>query len=156
MFCTLRLARSPLRGNNMFDGEISGAVPGPTQRRRYDRLAIGLSVACLVHCIALPVALLLAPTLGPVMLGTESPVHWVLLGLALPVSVYALWHGYRAHRQVVGLWLGALGLVIMLVAVSHVFDRSLETVLTVIGVTLLLVAHLLNLRNESAHRTSAR
>jgi hypothetical protein len=136
----------------MFDGEISGAVPGATQRRRYDRVAIGLSVACLVHCIALPVALLLAPTFGPVMLGTESPIHWVLLGLALPVSVYALWHGYRAHGQALGLWLGALGLLIMLVAVSHLFDRSLETVLTVIGVSLLLVAHLLNLRNESGHR----
>jgi hypothetical protein len=139
----------------MLDGESSGAVPGPTQRRRYDRVAIGLSIACLVHCLALPVALLLAPTLGPLMLGTESPVHWLLLGLALPVSVYALWHGYRAHGQLLGLWLGALGLLIMLVAVSHIFDRSRETVLTVIGVSLLLVAHLSNLRNESAHRASA-
>lgn len=140
----------------MLNGEISGVVAGANQRRRYDRVAIGLSVACLVHCLALPIALLLAPTLGPLMLGTESPVHWLLLGLALPVSVYALWHGYRAHGQVLGLWLGALGLVIMLVAVSHIFDRSLETGLTVIGVSLLLVAHLLNLRNESVHRSSTR
>jgi hypothetical protein len=139
----------------MFEGEISRGAPAPAQRRRYDRVAIGLSVACLLHCLALPLALLLVPTLGPVMLGTESPVHWLLLGLALPISAYALWHGYRAHGQVRGLVLGALGLAIMLIAVSHIFDRSLETVLTVVGVSVLLAAHLLNLRHDPLHRADA-
>lgn len=114
---------------------------------RFDKAAIALSAVCLLHCLALPVALLLAPTLGPVVLGTESPVHWLLLALATPVSAYALWHGYSAHGRRLAPVLGAVGIVIMFIAVSHVVDRTLETLLTVTGVTVLLVAHAMNLRH---------
>ena len=113
---------------------------------RLDKLAIGLSILCLVHCLALPIALLVAPTLGAVVLGTESPVHWVLLALALPLSCYALWHGFRHHGHRNPLVLGVAGLAMMLFGVSHVTSRALEVPLTVIGVLLLLVAHALNLR----------
>jgi len=116
---------------------------------RFDKLAIGLSLLCLVHCLALPVALLVAPALGAVVLGTESPVHWVLLGMALPLSGYALWHGYRHHGYRIPLLLGTVGLAIMLLAVTHVTAARLETPLTVIGVLALLTAHLLNLRHNA-------
>ncbi|MFM8354784.1 MAG: MerC domain-containing protein [Gammaproteobacteria bacterium] len=117
---------------------------------RFDKAAITLSAVCLLHCLALPVALLLAPTLGPAVLGTESPVHWLLLALATPVSAYALWHGYSEHGRRMAPLLGAIGIVIMFTAVSHVFDRALETLLTVAGVTVLLVAHAMNLRHGHA------
>jgi hypothetical protein len=131
-------------GNDVMDGEHSG-----DEGVRLDKLAIGLSVLCLVHCLALPMALLLAPALGTVVLGTESPVHWVLLGLALPVSGYALWHGYRHHGQRNALLVGAVGLSIMLIAVSHLISSRLETLLTVVGVALLLIAHVLNIRHTA-------
>jgi len=114
-----------------------------------DKLAIGLSVLCLLHCLALPVAMLVAPTLGSLVLGTESPVHWVLLGVALPVSGYALWHGYRHHGHRDTLLLGAAGLAIMLLAVTHVTSARLETPLTVVGVIALLVAHVMNVRHTA-------
>jgi hypothetical protein len=119
---------------------------------RLDKLAVGLSVLCLVHCLALPVALLLMPGLGSLVVGTESPFHWVLLGLALPVSGYALWHGYRHHGRRLVLVLGMLGLALMFVAVSHVVSARLETSLTVVGVLMLLCAHLSNIRQM--HRCS--
>jgi FtsH-binding integral membrane protein len=125
-----------------------GSAPGDDDVR-LDKLAIGLSVLCLVHCLALPVALLLAPTIGAVVLGTESPVHWVLLGIALPVSGYALWHGYRHHGHRNALLLGATGLAIMLLAVTHVASPRFETPLTVVGVLALLGAHLLNIRQTA-------
>lgn len=114
-----------------------------------DRFAIGLSVLCLVHCLALPVLVLVAPALEAAVLGTESPVHWVLLALALPVSCYALWHGFRHHGHRSVLVLGVVGLALMLFAVSHVVDRALEMPLTVVGVVLLLVAHVRNLRHTT-------
>jgi hypothetical protein len=131
-------------GNDVVDVEHSG-----DEDVRLDKLAIGLSVLCLVHCLALPVALLLAPALGSVVLGTESPVHWLLLGLALPVSGYALWHGYRHHGRRTALLLGGVGLTSMLVAVSHLISPRLETLLTVVGVALLLIAHVLNIRQNA-------
>lgn len=125
----------------MANGDLTG-----DDDTRLDRLAIGLSALCLVHCLALPVALLFAPALEAVVLGTESPFHWVLLGLALPVSGYALWHGYRHHGYRNPLLLGLAGLFIMLLAVAHVLSERLETPLTVVGVLALLAAHLGNIR----------
>lgn len=113
---------------------------------RLDKVAIGLSVVCLVHCLALPVLVLAAPAVGALVLGTESPVHWLLLGLALPVSGYALWHGFRHHHQRLALLLGCCGLALMFVAVAHLTAATLELPLTVAGVLVLLAAHLLNLR----------
>jgi hypothetical protein len=111
-----------------------------------DKVAIGLSVLCLVHCLALPMAVLLAPALEAALLGSESHVHWILLGLALPTSCYALWHGYRHHGRRAVPVMGFTGLAIMLLGVSHVTDRSLEAPITVVGVLVLLVAHVINLR----------
>jgi hypothetical protein len=119
-----------------------------------DKLAIGLSLLCLVHCLALPIVVLAAPALEAAVLGTESPVHWVLLALALPVSCYALWHGFRHHGHRNVLVFGAAGLALMLFGVSHLSDRALEMPLTVIGVLLLLVAHVINLR-QTTHCTHA-
>ena len=116
---------------------------------RIDKLAIALSALCLAHCLAVPVAILAAPALGALVLGTESPVHWVLLGVALPISGYALWRGYRHHGQVNSLLLGGLGLMLMFVAVSHLLSAALEVPLTVVGVVALLAAHVLNLRHAS-------
>ena len=126
----------------MANGDLTG-----DDDTRLDRLAIGLSALCLVHCLALPVALLFVPALEAVVLGTESPFHWVLLGLALPVSGYALWHGYRHHGYRNPLLLGAAGLLVMLLAVAHVLSERLETPLTVVGVLALLAAHLGNIRH---------
>jgi hypothetical protein len=48
-----------------------------------------------------------------------------------------------------------LGLLLMLVAVSHVFGRELEVVLTVVGVTAVMFAHLRNLAGHQALHTKA-
>lgn len=135
------------------DSRVSDREPSETDDVRLDRMAIGLSLVCLVHCLALPVIVLIAPALGSVVVGTESPVHWVLLCLALPVSGYALWHGYRHHHDRGALLLGGAGLALMLTAVSHLIAPSLETPLTVVGVLALLAAHLRNIRelNRCAH-----
>jgi hypothetical protein len=122
--------------------------PHDDAETRLDKVAITISVVCLAHCLALPVAIVAAPALGSVVLGTESPVHWVLLALALPVSARALWLGYRHHQQWHTLALGALGLGFMGAGVTHVISAELEMPLTVAGVLGLLAAHVLNLRHS--------
>jgi uncharacterized membrane protein HdeD (DUF308 family) len=92
------------------------------------------------------VALLLVPAVGVLFATTETEVHWVLLGVALPISVFALHRGFRRHRRWSGVVLGAVGLVLMSVAVTHLFGAELETLITSMGVLLLLVGHALNLR----------
>ena len=115
-----------------------------------DRAAMWLSGLCLVHCLALPLAVLLTPTLSQWLEATETTTHWILFGIAIPISVIALVQGYRRLRSVKTLLLGGIGLLLMLVAVCHVFGREMEVLLTVIGVTAVLFAHLRNLLGHQA------
>ena len=112
----------------------------------FDRAAIWLSGICLVHCLAIPFAVLALPVIGDHLLGSETMVHWLLLAPAVPVSIVSLWVGYRRHACRAGLLIGSAGLSLMFIGVSHLIDLSYEIPLTVLGVSLLTVAHVLNMR----------
>lgn len=138
--------------HNHGDQPHSGDEPlfvSSDERTRLDRVAIGLSLVCLLHCLALPGLFLVLPTLGEIVVGTESPFHWVLLGIALPLSGFALWRGFRRHGHRNVLLLGSSGLVVMFLAVAHLGGERLETPLTVIGVVVLLAAHVVNVRETA-------
>ncbi len=111
-----------------------------------DRFAITLSGLCLLHCLLIPVVLAMAPAFSSLVLGTETTVHWVFLGMAVPTSVWALWRGYGRCQHLRALVLGIAGLLVMFLGVSHLFDPRLEVPLTLVGVTMVVVAHVLNLR----------
>ncbi|AWW74491.1 hypothetical protein CD351_08640 [Erythrobacter sp. KY5] len=51
----------------------------------YDRAAAALSLACIVHCVALPIIAVTLPFVAG-MAETEW-VHWLLTGLAIAASV---------------------------------------------------------------------
>ncbi len=107
-------------------------------------MAIFLSSLCLLHCLAIPFALLLGPVLSPWLTSTETQVHWGLLALAAPISVFALGNGFRRHRSHLTLWLGLVGLGFMLLAVTHLLGEQWEIALTVVGVIMVLIAHIRN------------
>lgn len=115
---------------------------------RMDGFAIALSGLCLVHCLIIPVAIVLVPALSSVVLGTETTVHWVFLTLAVPTSCWALLRGFRRRRKGGALTAGLVGLLVMFLGVSHLFDPGLEVPLTLVGVTLVIAAHGLNLRRR--------
>lgn len=116
-----------------------------------DRVAVFLSSLCLVHCLAIPFAILLGPLLDSWLSTSETEVHWFLLFLAIPISALALWRGYRRHNSKITLSMGCIGLTFMFIAVMHWFGEQWEVALTVIGVTLLLVAHIRNMRGGHQH-----
>ena len=113
-----------------------------------DATGISLSALCVLHCLAFPAAAVAAPMLAPEvseLFGVGHDWHLVLLVLAAPVSLLALGWSVRTTR---GGWpvllVGLLGLGLMAVGASHVFDRTIETVLTLSGVTVLAGAHFAN------------
>lgn len=116
-----------------------------------DRAAVVLSGVCLVHCMAVPVAMLALPALGALLLQSETLVHWILLGIAVPISALALWVGYSRFGNLRSVWLGAAGLMVMFLGVSHLLGRGLEVALTLIGVVLVAGAHWLNIRRATGH-----
>jgi hypothetical protein len=118
-----------------------------------DGAAAALSSLCLLHCLLLPLGLALAPALNGLVDGLlHGPVwvHWALLLLAAPVSVYALWRGVAAHGDSRP-WKIALAGFLMMAggALAHGI-MPLEPLLTVAGGLVVALAHW---RNWSARRT---
>ena len=118
---------------------------------RLDRIAVVLSGLCLLHCVAVPFALVLGPLMGQWLQRSETQVHWLLLALALPISGVALWRGYRRQGSPWNLSLGSLGLALMFLGVSHLLGAHWEIGLTAVGVSVLLIAHLRNMTASHAH-----
>ena len=111
------------------------------QTRRWDRLAIGLSGLCLVHCLASAVIMGLLSVAGG-LLGAPI-IHEVGLVLAMMLGAVALGRGVIEHGFMMPSAVGALGLGVMSGALQLPHDGS-EALYTVIGVGLLALGHRLN------------
>lgn len=112
-----------------------------TSAGRLDRIAMGLSGLCLVHCIATAILLGLLATAGGIL---GSPViHEVGLTLAMIIGAIALVRGVREHGFVLPAVVGALGLGVMAFALS-LPEGGHEPIYTVVGVMVLALGHRLN------------
>jgi hypothetical protein len=118
-----------------------------------DGAAAALSSLCLLHCLLLPVGLGLAPIISGLS-GTalHGPfwLHWALLAVAAPVSVYALWRGARLHGDRRPWVMALLGFALMSAgALSHNLGVQ-EQVLTVLGGLFVALAHWQNWKARAA------
>ncbi len=103
-----------------------------------DRLAIGLSSLCLVHCVA---TVLLTAALASAGAALANPAwHEIGFAVAMTIGAVALGRGYAAHRDRRPLLLGGAGLALM--GVGLVGAEGLpEIAATMAGVVLLALAH---------------
>ncbi|RYD99229.1 MAG: MerC domain-containing protein [Sphingomonadales bacterium] len=112
-------------------------------RDLFDRLAIGLSALCLVHCAASVILVALLATAGGVLL--HPIIHEIGLGLAILLAIVGLGRGFVQHRRPVPMVLGTAGIALMATAltVPHGFS---EAAYTMVGVGCVAIAHMLNRR----------
>lgn len=118
----------------------------PTLQSTADKTAIGLSLACAIHCLALPVALTLIPTLSTLPLGDEK-FHQLLLLAVLPISLVALVIGCRKHYNYPVIALGISGLSVMIFAATLGHDllgEAGEKIMTLVGAAILAYSHIQN------------
>ena len=108
---------------------------------RLDRIAMGLSGLCLVHCVATAVILALLASAGG-LLGRPI-IHEVGLTLAMIVGAFALGRGIYEHGFLLPSAVGALGLGVMAGALQ-LPEGGHEPVYTVAGVMILALGHRLN------------
>ena len=115
--------------------------------QRLDKLAVGLSAACLIHCLITPLLVIVLPIAGGFFAGEQF--HAVLLLFILPASLIALFLGCRRHGRLGVLTLGIMGLVVMTLAVltHETIGDSWERVATGFGGVLLAAGHILNYRS---------
>lgn len=114
----------------------------------WDKTAVILSGLCLVHCLALPVAVAVLPFLSEF---TSGHLHAQLLAVVIPVSVLAFALGFRRHgnRTIVGF--GLLGMAVLALGGTYVHSHygiSADRAVTVAGSSILAVAHFFNSRRS--------
>lgn len=113
----------------------------------FDGLAVGASVLCLIHCLALPIVIAALPALAA-RLDLGERFHLGVLAFALPVSAVALGEGWRRHRGLTPLFVGAAGLVLLAAGLAFEDWVAVETGVTVAGSLLLAGAHVANWRGR--------
>ena len=114
----------------------------PLSNGRLDRLAMGLSGLCAVHCVATAVLLGLLASAGG-LLG-KPIIHEVGLSLAMVLGAVALGRGIREHGFVLPSAVGAVGLGTMAYAMT-LHESGYEPAFTILGVSILALGHRLNI-----------
>ncbi len=116
----------------------------PSFRRRLDQTGIWLSGLCALHCVATIAIVSGLGVGGQFLLSPE--IHRFGLAIALVVAAVAIGWGALRHRQAAPFVVAMMGLTFMggALAVPHGMQ---EAVLTIIGVALVSIGHVLNLRH---------
>jgi hypothetical protein len=109
---------------------------------RLDRIAMGLSGLCAVHCAATAVLLGLLASAGG-LLGNPI-IHEVGLTIAMILGGIALGRGIREHGFLLPCVVGFAGLAIMGFAMT-LHETGYEPVVTILGVSVLALGHRLNM-----------
>jgi hypothetical protein len=107
---------------------------------RLDRIAMGLSGLCVIHCVATAALLGLLASAG--ILGSPL-IHEVGLTLAMIIGAVALGWGLIEHGFLLPAAIGSLGLGVMAGALS-LPEGGHEAIYTVVGVTIVALGHRLN------------
>lgn len=109
---------------------------------RIDKVAVGLSGLCVVHCVATAVTLGIVASAGHVL---GSPIiHEVGLTLAMLLGAVALGRGVREHGFVLPALVGMTGLTVMAYALT-LGEAPIEPLVTIAGVMILALGHRLNM-----------
>ena len=81
-----------------------------------DKLSICLSLCCILHCIALPVIILMIPSFASLWINNEK-VHVILVLFAVPISLFAMAKSLRMHHNYKCISLAIVGLSLLVGAI---------------------------------------
>ena len=126
---------------------------------RADKVAAALSSLCLAHCLALPFVLAMLPgfaTLPQSELHGAEWIHWLLLGLAVPFSFFALRKGYLLHGNASPSLVAAVGFAFVTAGALAHGMAPIEQILTLLGGAVVATAHWQNWRARLSSRPDKR
>ena len=109
---------------------------------------MGLSLACVVHCFFAPSLIILSFSFLSLSIESEI-IHYLIVFLAVPISIFALLLGYKNHNILSYFFMGAAGLVLLTAAVvmgEDLLGETGEQTLTLIGSMMVAFSHFKNYR----------
>ena len=119
-----------------------------TTQEYSDKTAISLSALCLVHCLLVPSFLVFLS--GYISLSYNNElIHYAILFIAIPVSIHALIAGVKNHNSYTYLYVGLLGILTLILAVTlgvQMWGEAGEKILTTVGALLVAISHFKNYR----------
>lgn len=116
------------------------------ERALFDKIAVGLSGLCLLHCLALPFVVAILPFLGQL---DDDHLHAEMLIFVIPVSTVALFVGWRRHGQFNVVISGVVGLAILVLGaflVHDLYGPVADRMTTIAGSLVLALTHYRNFR----------
>ena len=111
--------------------------------KKLDHLGITASLACAVHCAALPFIITMLPLWGLGFLA-DSWVEMTMIGLSLVVGIWSLGSSYPRHRKALPVAILLTGFA--LIAAGHYLLHEFEAALIPLGGVVIAAAHLVNWR----------
>jgi hypothetical protein len=109
----------------------------------WDALGISATLACAIHCALLPLFMSSLPLFG-INIIHNFLFESLMIGIAIAIGGYSLWHGYRRHHhQFLPLTIFSGG---MLCLILKQFVVHYEYWLLIPAVVFIVSAHLLNWR----------
>ena len=63
-----------------------------------DKVAVGLSLVCIVHCLAFPLLIILVPTMTILQMNNDA-LHFWMAATVIPAGLFMLFFGPRQHNR---------------------------------------------------------
>ena len=111
-----------------------------------DKVAVTLSTACVLHCFFAPSFIILTSGFLSISIDNEL-VHYLILLLAVPISSFALYLGWKNHKNTSFLPFGIIGLLALFAAVlmgEAMLGEAGERAITLLGSLLVAYSHYRN------------
>ena len=111
-----------------------------------DKVAASLSILCVLHCLFMPAFLIVSTGIFAFTMDNEI-IHYAILFFAAPVSLFALYRGYKNHKTKNLFIIGITGILLLVVAIMLPYNANqeqLEKAITVLGSILVVYAHYKN------------
>ena len=111
-----------------------------------DKVAATLSILCALHCLFMPAFLTVSTGIFALSMDNEI-IHYAILFVAIPISLFALNRGYKNHKIKNLFFIGITGILILFAAImlpDSAYQEQLEKALTVLGSILVVYAHYKN------------
>lgn len=113
---------------------------------RSDKIAVAISTACVLHCFFIPSFVIASSGFLTLSIDNEL-VHQLILFFAIPISVFALYIGYKNHKSFSFVPYAFLGLGLLILAVilgEEVIGEIGEQGVTLLGSMFVIYAHYKN------------
>ena len=85
-------------------------------QKRTDKFAITVSLACAIHCLFVPSFVILSAGFLSITIDNEF-IHKLLIFIVVPVSIFALYAGYKNHKTTSFFPAAILGMIALVAAV---------------------------------------